>query len=266
MSATESGYFRQDILDVENKDTRSFALIALAVAFGLWHIITNVYLIEPGRWQNAIHFAGFAFFASILYPVSEKLAHTRAAWAFDLVYGFVVAGAALWVAAAENSVYERTLAVTGQSWQLTFMDWAAGAILILACIDLARRVAGWVIPILVILSLSYILFLGGIMPGVFRAASLPLDDVLFRTLYNDEGLFGILATISSTNITQPFCYRVSQSRRRPDQGRGRFRSGPVLRADGHNLWLCHCQHSLHRGHHDPVDEGQWFSPEIRSRC
>ncbi|MGB7432378.1 MAG: TRAP transporter fused permease subunit, partial [Ahrensia sp.] len=48
---------------------------------------------------------------------------------------------------------------------------------------------------------SYILFLGSHLPGVFRAASLPLNDVLFRTMYNDEGMFGILASISSTNIT-----------------------------------------------------------------
>ena len=60
--------------------------------------------------------------------------------------------------------------------------------------------SGWVIPILVILSLSYILFLGTHMPGVFRAASLPLDDVMFRSMFNDEGMFGILAGISSTNI------------------------------------------------------------------
>ncbi len=52
----------------------------------------------------------------------------------------------------------------------------------------------------IVLSLGYILFLGSYLPGVFRAASLPLDDVLFRTLYNDEGMFGILAGISSTNI------------------------------------------------------------------
>ena len=57
------------------------------------------------------------------------------------------------------------------------------------------------IPILILLSTSYILFLGSYLPGVFRAASLPMNDVLFRTLYNDEGMFGILASISSTNIT-----------------------------------------------------------------
>ncbi|MEM8541679.1 MAG: TRAP transporter fused permease subunit, partial [Pseudomonadota bacterium] len=76
-----------------------------------------------------------------------------------------------------------------------------GGLLIFAALDLSRRVSGWVIPILIITSLSYILFLGGYLPGVFRAASLPLNDVMFRTLYNDEGMFGILASISSTNIT-----------------------------------------------------------------
>ncbi len=75
------------------------------------------------------------------------------------------------------------------------------ACLYLRLLDLSRRVSGWVIPILIIISLSYILYLGSYLPGVFRAASLPLNDVLFRTLYNDEGMFGILASISSTNIT-----------------------------------------------------------------
>ena len=168
--------------------------------FGLWHVATNVYFIEPGRWQNAIHFAGFAFLASTIFSPFGSRANASFAWAFDLAYGLLIAAAALWVAGAENAVYERSLAVTGLAWQLTFLDWAAGFILIFACIDLSRRVSGWVIPILVVLSLSYILFLGGYLPGVFRSASLPLNDVLFRTLYNDEGLFGILASISSTNI------------------------------------------------------------------
>lgn len=198
---TAGQYRRADAFDLENPDTRSLLLIAFAVAFGLWHVVTNVYWIEPGRWQNAIHFAGFAFLASVTFSPFGKYQSHRNAWLFDLAYGLLVAAAALWVAGAENAVYDRSLAVTGQDWQFTFFDWASGLILIFAAIDLSRRVSGWVIPILVVLALSYILFLGGYLPGVFRAASLPLDDVLFRTLYNDEGLFGILASISSTNIT-----------------------------------------------------------------
>ena len=186
---------------LSNRETRSLLLIAFAVAFGLWHIVTNVYLIEPGRWQNAIHYAGFAFLASVTISPFGTQADKRRAWLFDIAYGLLVAAAALWVAGAESAVYARSLAVTGQGWQLNWVDWLAGFVLIFSCIDLSRRVSGWVIPVLIVLALSYILFLGSYLPGIFRAASLPLDDVLFRTLYNDEGLFGIIASTSSTNVT-----------------------------------------------------------------
>ena len=176
-------------------------LAAFAVVFGAWHILTNVYLIEPGRWQNAIHFAGFAILAAVTYGFSARRPDAGWAKVLDGTYGIAIALSALWVAWAENGIYERSLAVTGQSWQFTALDWIAGGILVFACLELSRRVAGWVIPILCILALSYILFLGSYLPGVFRAASLPLNDVMFRTLYNDEGIFGILASISSTNIT-----------------------------------------------------------------
>ena len=176
-------------------------VVAFAICFALWHIATNIWLNEPGKWQNAIHFGGFAFLAAVTISPFGRNANKAWALAFDVTYGLLIASAALWVAYAENGVYERTLAVTGQSWQFTWVDWAAGGLLVFAALDLSRRVSGWVIPILIIISLSYILYLGSYLPGVFRAASLPLNDVLFRTLYNDEGMFGILASISSTNIT-----------------------------------------------------------------
>ncbi|MFK7902681.1 MAG: TRAP transporter permease [Nitratireductor sp.] len=176
-------------------------IITFAVCFGIWHVLTNVYLVEPGLWQNAIHFAGFAFLASFAYSPFGRKADEKKAIFIDLTYGLLVAGAALWIAGAESFIYERTLAVTGQPWQFNIIDWAAGFLLLFAALDLSRRVSGLVIPILIILSLSYILFLGSYLPGVFRAASLPLNDVMFRTLFNDEGMFGILASISSVNIT-----------------------------------------------------------------
>jgi len=176
-------------------------VMAIAIVFALWHIATNIWINEPGKWQNAIHFAGFAFLASVMISPFKPNADKRWAMALDFTYGILIALAAFWVAYAENGVYERTLAITGQAWQFTWVDWAAGGLLILAALDLSYRVSGWVIPILIVTSLSYILFLGEYLPGVFRAASLPLNDVLFRTLYNDEGMFGILASISSTNIT-----------------------------------------------------------------
>ncbi|MEO0495814.1 MAG: TRAP transporter fused permease subunit [Pseudomonadota bacterium] len=176
-------------------------VIAFAIAFAIWHLLTNTIIAEPVRLQNAIHFAGFAFLAAVILPAFPNWRNRRASIAVDVTYGLLVAGAALWVALGESSLYERSLGVTGQSWQFRPIDWAAGFLLIFACLDLSRRVSGWVIPILIILSLAYILGLGSMLPGVFRSASLSVTDVMFRTLYNDEGMFGILATISSVNIT-----------------------------------------------------------------
>ncbi|PWQ95648.1 TRAP transporter permease [Leucothrix pacifica] len=189
------------LLEGQSKSPLQWAVAAFAVVFGLWHILTNLYLNEPGMWQNAIHFAGFAFLASTIYSAFGHKTDEPWAIKLDIIYGLVVAAAALWVAGSESRLYEDTLAVTGQAWQFNIIDWAAGFILLFAALDLSRRVSGWVIPILITLSLTYILFFGEHLPGVFRTASLPLNDVMFRSLYNDEGMFGILASISSTNIT-----------------------------------------------------------------
>ncbi len=194
---------RYDLISLQTPVTGLFkkSIVAFSVAFGIWHILTNLIINESSLWQNAIHFGGFAFLACITISPFGRKSGSKKAIIFDVSYGLLVAAASLWIASAETGIYERTLAVTGQSWQFTVVDWAAGFILIFAALDLSRRVSGWVIPILIILSLSYILFLGTYLPGVFRAASLPINDVLFRTLFNDEGMFGILASISSTNIT-----------------------------------------------------------------
>ena len=171
-----------------------------SILFAVWHIYTNLVLIEPGIWQNAIHFAGFAFIAAATTTFVSGY-QTKRMYYINIIFGVLIAVSALWIAAAENGVYERTLAKTGLSWQFGILDWIAGFIVIIGAIELTRRLTGMIIPVLVLLALSYILFLGESLPGAFRAASLPLDDVLFRSLYNDEGMFGIITTISSSNIT-----------------------------------------------------------------
>jgi len=179
-----------------------FAPVFIAiVAFAIWHVATNVYINEPGRWQNAIHFAGFSFLAAVTTRSWKHGLQPRWSFYANVIFGLLIASASLWIAFAENGIYSRTLAKTGLSWQFGWIDWAAGFIVIIGVIELTRRLTGWVIPILILLSLSYVLFLGKLLPGAFRAASLPLDDILFRSLYNDEGMFGIITTISSSNIT-----------------------------------------------------------------
>lgn len=192
---------RQHVLDVSNKESRSGIIITFAILFGLWHIVTNIYIVEPIHWQNAIHFAGYCLLTPIIFSTFRKNSHQPYAWFFDVVYGLLAAVAILWMVYIEDDIYQRTLAVTGQPWQFEWIDWVAGCFTLFVCFDLSRRVSGWVIPLLIVISLSYILFLGSYLPGIFRSASLPFSDVLFRSLYNDEGILGTLTTISSANIT-----------------------------------------------------------------
>jgi len=178
-------------------------IVAAICSFALWHILTNILWLEPGKWQNCIHLAGFALLAAYTTADSSTDTNNRFDWKLiaNVLFGVSVFASALWIAYAENGVYERTLAKTGQSWQFTLTDKIAAFVVIVGVIELTRRLTGWIIPILVCTSLAYILFLGEWLPGSFRAASLPLDDVVFRSLYNDEGMFGIITTISSSNIT-----------------------------------------------------------------
>lgn len=177
----------------------------LICLFAIWHVVTNTFLVEPGRWQNCIHFAGFALVAALTTRSFKGRDSAARQSGFSILangaFGCLLAASSLWIAFAENGIYARTLAKTGQAWQFTAIDWIAGFAVVLGVIELTRRLTGWIIPMLIVLSLSYVLFLGELLPGAFRAASLPLDDILFRSLYNDEGMFGIITTISSSNIT-----------------------------------------------------------------
>ncbi|WP_306110772.1 MULTISPECIES: TRAP transporter fused permease subunit [unclassified Roseovarius] len=171
------------------------------IAFALWHIATNLFINEAGIWQNALHFGGFGLIAALSTAPMQRLRDSRWALVLDVIYGFAIFGAAIWVAYAEDGVYVNSMAQRGSGWIFSPMDWIAGGLVIFAAVDLTRRLTGWIIPTLILISLAYILFLGAWLPGVFRSASLPLSDVLFRSLYNDEGMFGGITTISSANIT-----------------------------------------------------------------
>jgi len=201
--AINSRVTREYLLDLDGSERTplEWSIAVFAVLFGLWHIATSLFINEQTIWQNAIHFGGFALLASVVHTGFQRQSRTQPALIADLIYGLLIVAACVWVASSVDRIYEETLSVTGQSWQFNLGDWIAGLFLIFAAVDLSRRVSGWVIPILILLSLAYILFLGEHLPGVFRAASLPLNDVLFRSLYNDEGMFGILALISSSSIT-----------------------------------------------------------------
>jgi hypothetical protein len=94
---------------------------------------------------------------------------------------------------AENAIYDRGV-------RLIWSDWLAGALCILGALEFTRRTTGWIIPVLIALALSYVVWWGQYVPGVFRFGGLSAETVLFRALYGDDAMFGTIARISSTYV------------------------------------------------------------------
>ncbi len=159
------------------------------IAVGHIYVAFDPVLSELQR--NAYHFAGFALLAALLYPMWRG--DRQAPLVLDLIIGVAVAASAVWLTFAENAIYDRGV-------KLAPLDWVATAICVGGAIELTRRVAGLIIPGLIILALSYVAFWGKYIGGVFAFPGLSLETVAFRSIFGDDAMFGTIARISSTYV------------------------------------------------------------------
>ncbi|MCK5912843.1 MAG: TRAP transporter fused permease subunit, partial [Desulfuromusa sp.] len=163
----------------------------LGVAISVMHIWFNVIAVLPTLWQNALHFAGFALIAALVYPLKRD---GSVVWRVsDVLLGLTAAGSAIYMIGMEDAIYARGV-------NLSSTEWVVGIVLILCALEFTRRVAGWFIPVLIIVALTYIGWWGPLVPGVFKFAGLSAETILFRSVYGDDALFGTIARISSTYV------------------------------------------------------------------
>lgn len=182
--------------DVEdpNGNAMKWAISGLAVALSLGHLWMNSIGNVSTLWQNGIHFGGFALLCALVSPISQK------AWAnkslvriLDVGFGLAVAASALYLIYAEDGVYARGV-------RLITLDWIAGIIVVLGAIEFTRRTTGWIIPVLIIIALTYVGFWGAHIYGIFAFRGLSAETLMFRSIYGDDALFGSIARISSTFV------------------------------------------------------------------
>ncbi|MAJ62840.1 MAG: C4-dicarboxylate ABC transporter permease [Alphaproteobacteria bacterium] len=171
-------------------------IMALGVGISLLHIYFNIITLLPTLWQNALHYAGFALLCVLIYPTSKaKREAGKLHWTFilDIAIGVAAAASAIYLVAMEDAIYARGV-------RMTDAEWVAGFILIASALELTRRTTGWIIPVLIVLALTYIVYWGQFVPGVFNFAGLSLETALFRSIFGDDGIFGNIALISSTFV------------------------------------------------------------------
>ena len=164
-----------------------------AFAFAIFHIYCNVFASISELWLSAIHFGGFVTLCALMANEKDNVKkNSPQYWAnvFLALLGVLVAA---YLILFENALYAREA-------EYILSDYVVSLIAIGLAIEFTRRTTGWFMPVLILISLSYILFMGRYISGVFSFPGLSLETVLYRSYFSSEGMFGLTANISATFV------------------------------------------------------------------
>ncbi len=142
----------------------------------------------PDLWVSSLHFAGFGFLCSLTVPLSKHLRHPVFLW-LSMAAGVAGLAAAAYLISHETELYER-------GTDLNTLDWLAAITLVTLALEWVRRTLGWMIPLLIVLAMSYVTWWGQFLSGPFQFPGLSLETVIFRSVYGGDGMFGAIARIS----------------------------------------------------------------------
>lgn len=154
-------------------------------AISLWHLYVNTLGTMPELYTSAIHFGSFALLGALLSPRGGL-------WA-ALALGSAGFCAGIYVIFAEQPLYDRALAFTA-------LDWVFALAAIGVALELVRRAAGWFIPMIILVALTYVVWWGRYVGGVLHFPGLSLETVAFRSYFGSDGMFGPIARISTTFV------------------------------------------------------------------
>ncbi|MEM9131164.1 MAG: TRAP transporter permease [Actinomycetota bacterium] len=164
----------------------------IAVAIAVFHLYVNNFSLMSELWRNAIHMGSLGLLGFLVYPGWKKGAR-RFGLALDIGLGLLIFGCAAYLILMEDALRERNeVPITS--------DLIFAAIAVVLVLELARRTAGLVIPLLAVFFLTYVVWWGSLIDGMFFFRGMRVQRVLYRMFFTDEGLFGITASISSTFV------------------------------------------------------------------
>ncbi len=174
--------------------------VAACVAVSLVHLIANLYGPTLSHWLTGIkfvgvHYAGLAFLCALRFPFmrTRTRAGYRAVLAGDIAFGALTAISTIVLLAQESAIYARGV-------HLAWHDWVLAVFVIVSALECTRRATGWIIPIIAVVALTYVAWWGGLIDGVFRFTGLSLETITFRSVFSDEGMFGLIGNISASFV------------------------------------------------------------------
>ncbi len=168
-------------------------LIWIAAGVAVFHIWANTFGDLSDLWRNALHLGLLGFLGFILYPGVKRKPPHKVLAIVSFVFALTLLSTSVYLVLFEDALHNRNEVPV-------LADLIFAGIAVVLAIELARRTSGYVIPVLALVFLSYVLWWGRHVEGIFSFRGMNLSRVLYRMFFTDEGLFGMIATISSTYV------------------------------------------------------------------
>lgn len=162
-----------------------------AIFISLFHFSVNIWGGLSNLWFNSAHFALLASLGFLTYEASKNKNEVSI---LNLLFAILSLLTFFYMMFFEESLY----AVANS--QMRTSDIIVASMTILLAIEMVRKSTGYVIPAIIVFCIAYILFLGQQFEGVFAFGGMSVERFLYRMFYTNEGLFGPIATISSTYV------------------------------------------------------------------
>ena len=162
-----------------------------AIFISLFHFYQNIFGGLSDLWFNAAHFSLFASLGFLLYRTfgaNEDRIHIA-----DIALALLCLFPFLYLVFFEESFYTN-------EQQIRFFDIVFAVTSIVLAVEMVRRTTGYIIPFLILSSIGYILYFGQFLSGVFAFEGITFNRFVYRVYFTGEGLFGAIATISSTYV------------------------------------------------------------------
>ncbi|HAS88449.1 MAG TPA: C4-dicarboxylate ABC transporter permease, partial [Desulfovibrio sp.] len=166
-------------------------LYATGIICSLFHLWVNTIGILPEIQRNAVHYSFMLFIGFLQYPLLKR--HARATLPIDYFLAILSFATGLYLVFFEDALHMRN--------EVPIMaDLIAAGLAIVLLMEITRRTTGLLIPCLAAIFLFYGLGGGQYLDGLWHFPGVTIQRMLYRMYFAPDGIFGTIATISSTFV------------------------------------------------------------------
>ncbi len=166
-----------------------------AIFISLFHFYINVFGGISDLWFNTAHFSLLASLGFLTYEAYKNEGEIKNKVSIlNLLYAVLALISFFYMFMFEESLYSQA------NGNMRTSDLIVAGMTVVLAIEIVRKSTGYIIPAIITFCIAYLLFLGEYFEGVFAFGGMTPERFLFRMFYTSEGMFGSIATISSTYV------------------------------------------------------------------